>query len=473
MKPSSALSGFSSQAIPAAPTPRYLWLIRGLALALVVSAFLFLWRVNSTTGLFLNIGLDYGLYLAQAATMGEDDPTKIYDKSAINVAYRRLLDTYAHDPSYNPATPGMWASHVPYPPVFAWMMQPMTWLDPPVSVLVWGIANALLALWIGWRVARHCTGADPPTVMLLFLGSYPVVLNLYVGQIQIILAWVVTECYLALRAGRDVRAGLWLGCLLIKPHYGLLLGLLLLWKGRWKTVFGVAVTGSVLLGASLWGGGLQTLLAYPRAFSDMVQFRGDSPIFMLNWRSLILDWYPDIYWRSGIVFTICLGFATIVCVAWVWRGPWNAASDTFPAKMLLTLLATIMVLYHSHPYGATILVMPLAAMVLVPQASRFALSLACAGAILPALVFTHGHGEPLSDWELTFHLELASQILKAFVMALCAHTFLTLLCLTPATAVAEQTRGSDDDRGRPLPPRFNPDQHNAPVPHDQRPAANG
>ena len=473
MKPSSARSGFSSQAMPAAPPSRYLWLIRGLALALVVSAFLFFWRAYSATGLFVNIGMDYGLYLAQATVMGGDDPTKIYDKSVTNVAYRRLLDTYAHDPAYNPSTPGIWASHVPYPPVFAWMMRPMTWLDPARSVLVWGIANALLALWIGWRVARHCTGADPPTVMLLFLGSYPVVLNLHVGQIQIILAWVVTECYLALRAGRDVRAGLWLGCLLIKPHYGLLLGLLLLWKGRWKTVFGVAATGSVLLAASLWAGGLQTLLAYPRAFSDMVQFRGDSPIYMLNWRSLILDWYPAIYWRSGILLTICLGLATIACVAWVWRGPWNAASDTFPAKMLLTLLATIMILYHSHPYGAAILVMPLAAMVLASHTSRFALGLACAGAILPALVFTHGHGDPLSDWELTFHLELASQMLKAFVMALCAFTFLNVLFLTPATTAAAQTQDSEDDRDRPLPPQFDAAQDNEPVPYDQRPAANG
>lgn len=473
MKPSLVPSGFSSRSIQAAPTPRYLWLIRALALALVVSAFLFFWRAYSATGLFVNIGMDYGLYLAQATVMGGDDPTRIYDKSVTNVEYRRLLDIYAHDPAYNPATPGIWASHVPYPPVFAWMMQPMTWLDPPMSVLVWGIANAALALWIGWRVARHCTGADPPTVMLLFLGSYPVVLNLHVGQIQIVLAWVVTECYLALRAGHDGRAGLWLGCLLIKPHYGLLLGLLLLWKGRWKTVFGVAVTGSVLLGASLWAGGLQTLLAYPRAFSDMVQFRGDSPIFMLNWRSLILDWYPDIYWRSGILLTLCLGLATLAGVAWVWRGPWNAASDTFPAKMLLALLATIMMLYHSHPYGAAILVMPLAAMVLGPHTNRFALGLACAGAILPALVFTHGHGEPLSDWELTFHLELASQMLKAFVMALCAYTFLTLLLLTPAIAVAAQTPGGEDDDGGSLPPRFTPAQHNGPVPHDQRPTANG
>lgn len=472
MTPSPVPLEFPSQSKHSDSTPRHLWLIRGLALALAISGVAFVWRAYSATGLFVNVGMDYGLYLAQATVMGGDDPTKIYDKSATNVTYRHLLDTYAHDPIYNPGTPGVWTSHVPYPPVFAWLMQPMTWLDPPISVLVWGIANTLLALWIGWRVARHCVGADPPTVMLLFLGSYPVVLNLHVGQIQIILAWVVTECYLALRAGRDVRAGLWLGCLLIKPHYGFLLGLLLLWKGRWRTVFGVAVTGSVLLGASLWAGGLQTLLAYPHAFSDMVQFRGDSPIYMPNWRSLILDWYPTIYWRSGILLTICLGVATIVCVAWVWRGPWNAAADDFPAKMLLTLLATIMILYHSHPYGAAILVMPLAALVLAPQTSRLALGLACAGAILPALVFTHGHGEPLSDWELTFHLELASQTLKAFVMTLCAHTFLTLLFPTQTTAVGEQPRPQEHDNVHPLHPRLNATQQDETTSEEQRSVVN-
>jgi hypothetical protein len=117
--------------------------------------------------------------------------------------------------------------------------------------------------------------------------------------------------------------------------------------------------------------------------------------------------------------------------------------------------------------------MPLAAMVLAPHTSRFALGLACAGSILPALVFTHGHGEPLSDWELTFHLELASQMLKAFVMALCAQTFLTVQFLTPATAVAAQTRGSEDDGDPPLPPRFDTSQDDRPSPHDRRLAANG
>lgn len=398
-----------------------------LALALVLSAMVFMWQAYAETGLFLNVGTDYGLYLAQATVMGQGDPTEIYDKSMTNIAYRHLLDTYAHDPGYDPAAPGIWVSHVPYPPIFAWVMQPLTWVSPPVSVLLWGGVNALLALWIGWRVSAHCPGSDTPTVMLLFLGSYPVVLNLHVGQIQILLAWFVTECYVALRAGKDFRAGVWLGCLLLKPHYGVLLGALLLWKGRWKTVAGVAVTGSVIVVGSLLAGGINTLLAYPQAFSDMVQFRGDSPIYMVNWRSIILDWYPSIYWRSGIVLTIVLGAATTLCVAWVWRGPWNASADDFPSKMLLTLLATVIVLYHSHPYGVAIVVMPLAAVVCSDNASRLSQGLAAIGTIVPTMIFTQWPAEPLSDWQINLHLEFASQILKATVMALCAYTFIDLI----------------------------------------------
>ena len=90
-----------------------LWIGRLLALGLVVSAIFFMWRVYAATGLFISLGMDYGLYLAQATVMGGDDPTQIYNKSTTNVVYRHLLDLYGHDHSYNPAAPGNWAAHVP------------------------------------------------------------------------------------------------------------------------------------------------------------------------------------------------------------------------------------------------------------------------------------------------------------------------------------------------------------------------
>src|SRR5688500_14100707 len=83
-----------------------IWIGRLLALALVLSAILFMWRTYAETGLFISLGMDYGLYVAQATVMGGDDPTKIYDKSMTNVVYRHLLDTYGHDPGYDPAAPG-------------------------------------------------------------------------------------------------------------------------------------------------------------------------------------------------------------------------------------------------------------------------------------------------------------------------------------------------------------------------------
>lgn len=450
----------------------HIWIARMLAFALVLSAMVFMWQAYAETGLFLNVGTDYGLYLAQATVMGRGDPTEIYDKSVTNIVYRHLLDTYAHDPGYDPAVPGIWVSHVPYPPIFPWVMQPLTWVSPPVSVLLWGGANTLLALWIGWRVSTHCPGSDKPTVMLLFLGSYPVVLNLHVGQIQILLAWFGTECYLALRGGKDFRAGLWLGCLLLKPHYGALLGALLLWKGRWKAVAGVAATGSVIVGGSFLAGGAGTILAYPQAFSDMVQFRGDSPIYMVNWRSIILDWYPAIYWRSGIILTIGLGVTTTLCVAWVWRGPWNASAADFPAKMLLTLLATVIVLYHSHPYGVAIVVMPLAAVVLSKGTDRLSKGLAAVGAIVPTIIFTQWPSEPISDWQINLHLEFASQILKAAVMALCASTFVGLIRSKDHDAVPEGSHQVAHDAALHFYPSHSPTGPLPATSHDERRPSN-
>ena len=130
------------------------------------------------------------------------------------------------------------------------------------------------------------------------------VLSFYVGQIQIILAWCITEFYLAMRGGREFQAGMWLGCLLLKPHYGLLLGLLLLWKRRWSAVLGAGAAGSIILGASVLVSGVHGLRAYPAAFSGMAQFRGDDPAVMINWRSVILDLYPSIYGRNGTLLTL-------------------------------------------------------------------------------------------------------------------------------------------------------------------------
>jgi Glycosyltransferase family 87 len=399
------------------------WLARLLAACVVLLSLQLAWRIYTHTGLFITLGADYALYLSQARILYEESPVEIYDRVAIDRHYKTLLNAYGHDPSYQPGTPDLWGTHVPYPPAFAWAMQTFARLPVPVGLAVWIALNLFIIVLLGIRLAQYCPQWDRLTILLFLFGSYPVIVTLVVGQFQIVVAWALTECFLALRAGKDWKAGLWLGVLLLKPHYGILLGPLLIWKQRWRAVFGVITTGVVLLGVSIAAVGLPALMAYPQSFSVMAQFRGDDPSVMINWRSLLLEIRPEVTDGSGVVLSIVLGGLTACCTALIWRGAWRSDSSTFPLRFALITLSTLLVNYHSHPYGAALLIAPLALAVTTGHTAKLSQVLALGASVIPTLVLTVGYGVSVTDGDFYVHLHWASRLLKGLLFLL----FLSLL----------------------------------------------
>jgi hypothetical protein len=406
------------------------WLVRTLAAVLILLSIQLAWKAYTQTGLFIPLGSDYGLYLSQAMTLQEGDSPRIYDRNAIDRNYKALLNSYGHDPSYQPNRPDLWGTHVPYPPVFAWVMQPFTRISIALSVILWTVLNLVLILFICFRLTLYCPTSNRITIFLCLLASYPVVLTLVVGQLQILMAWALMECMLALRAGKDWQAGLWLGVLLLKPHYGLLLGPILIWKQRWRAVIGVAVTGLVILGGSVATVGFPTLLAYPQSFSVMAHFRGDDPYVMINWRSLLLEVKPDITDRSGVLLTMISGGMTVACVLWIWRGDWRPYSYEFSQQFALTMLATLLVSYHSHPYGAVLLLVPVGLLLMERRIRTISISVACVALFLPTAVLTIGYEGPVSNGEFYQHLLWASRMLKFMLFALFATLYVDWLLRT-------------------------------------------
>ncbi|ULA61940.1 MAG: membrane protein of unknown function [Nitrospira sp.] len=448
-----AKAGFGQQTREARAMPLLslgqIWCMRLVALSLVLCSAWFAWRSYLDMGLFMNFGTDYALYFAQSKVLDSSEPSQIYNLAVANQPYRDLLDAYNRDPIYRTWTADPIVGPVPYPPIFAWSLQPFTWLSPPLSFALWISLNVCVALAIGWRVANYCGQFDRTTVILLFLGSYPVALSLYVGQIQILLAWCVTEFFLALRAGKDFKAGMWLGCLLLKPQYGVFLGLLLLWKRRWMAVSGVAVTGSMIFGGSILVGGLSGIVAYSSSFSGMAQFRGDDPTLMINWRSLILDIYPTIYGPKGTLLTIALALVTAASLAWIWRGPWTPEKSDFPVKMLLTILGTLIASFHSHPYGAVFIALPLAAVLLGPYGGKLGWGLIGVGIVVPALTFSLGYSVIIRNGDVYSHLVISSKILKLVIFAMFGYFFVQVWRFgSSRTSVCDLRRGLRWDRIR-------------------------
>jgi len=94
-------------------------------------------------------------------------------------------------------------------------------------------------------------------IFLLTMCSYPTLEGLYVGQLGLLVAFLLAASILALQRGRLLLAGILIALTAIKPQMTLLAGFYLVlwssqdWRKRWR--FGVALSSTLLLltGASL------------------------------------------------------------------------------------------------------------------------------------------------------------------------------------------------------------------------------
>jgi hypothetical protein len=348
-----------------------------------------LWQTYRAWGLFQHgLGDDFANYYAQSRVLWSGDPGAIYRLDALQGVVSQLAP-YATSASEPPS-----ASAVPYPPLFAWLFTPFTAPAPPLGFALWTALNLGGLGYLAWRITRGKSTLARWACVALFCTSWPLVFQFSLGQPIVLLACVVSECYDALSSGHDTSAGLWMSLLIFRPQYGLLLGALLLWKRRWNAVIAAAAGVLLIVLASLAVSSLPTLLEYPHAIQDEGGFHGTpgNPVeFMINWRSLVVLAAPAISDAQGLLLTLALGMATVFAAAWAWRGPWQPRGARFGAQMTVLLLATLVANYHSHVYGAVLLVVPLMAALEGPYVNRAARFLIVGAVLLPSLLAAAGY----------------------------------------------------------------------------------
>jgi hypothetical protein len=365
-------------------------LLLGVVVALWVASF---WRGYNQQGLFLWLGVDFRHYYAQAMALRVGDLDTLYSREA-GVLYGQALAVYSAYPDR-----ALEPTLVPYPPLFPALFVPFTLLPPPIGFALWTGLSLLTAAYMAWRVAGCFERGRRCWAVLTFVAMFSLGYALYLGQVMILLACAFLEFYRALRAGHDVRAGLWLACLLFKPQYGFLLGVLLLWKGRWRVVAGVAAGGIAIALSSLALVGPRTMLAMPAAILDLTEgFDGEGntsyPQDMINWRKLVRYLTIDLNQSGpflsdelGVALTVALSVASALAALHAWRGPWAPADPDFPVKMAVLMMATILGSYHSHAYGPLLLLMPVAAMLATGRVRRTTGLLLLAAAVVPMLLW--------------------------------------------------------------------------------------
>jgi hypothetical protein len=344
------------------------WWQRLTLAALTLAYAVYVAQAVATRGLFEYVGIDYQTFRASGEIARTSGFAQIYDLAAQAQYQQPLRDQYSF---------GRWRipfvqAPAPYLPVFVLPFLILPSFAPIPGLVFWTLLSAgILVIYL--RQLLSAAG-DEWRVSLPFelTLALPVFLTLLFGQINVWLLVFTGQFLLANARGRELRSGLWLGGLLLKPQTLILFLPGLLISRRFKVLAGWAISLLVILAisAALAGmQGLQNLVQLVRLYPGNLPTT--FPDSMMNWRALTLNralfLSSSVAWKlgmAGLAMSLVLGLA-------LWLAPAPPASGRFALVVLGTWAATAGVAWHSHVHMALPMLAPLLYLALRQEVPRW------------------------------------------------------------------------------------------------------
>ncbi len=349
--------------------------LRDRWLTLIIVTNIGFWFANGihewfVRGLFQVPGVDWARFWAASLAFRHAGSAAAYKLPAIAHYMQPILEYY------RPEDARVRVGPAPYPPIFLRLFEFLTLPPAPIGYLIWTGLSIGLAAHVFHRLGDRFPTTCRWKFTLLMLSAFPLMMAFYVGQVVALLLVCVMQAMLDFERGRDFRAGMWIGLMILKPQYAVCIMLVLLAKRRWSAIGGATVGGAIILGSSLLVGGVGGLVAYARMLvTDYPSYAGSvaiDPRGMIGWRSLVITVFPDFSTTSSLVLVALLSLATVALLPGIWAGRWDPTSPRFARQMVLTFAITLMVAYHSQPHGAALLLVPCAMLLAQPDASPLA-----------------------------------------------------------------------------------------------------
>lgn len=301
------------------------------------------WYV-STGGLCDYMGADFRAFYASAQIATQRGFAQVYDLAVQDEFQRPLYDLCYSGPArvaYAPVP-------MPYLPAFILLFLPMAPLPYWTAYAIWITLNLALIVLYMLRLKR-ALGTDRGTdILAQLLICLPIFSNMFMGQVNGWLLICLGEFLLAAVKGKDLRAGLWLTGLLVKPQTLVLLLPGLLLSRRFKTLGGFAAGGaligtvSIILAGGYGLGDLAILiLRYVHGLPT------NAPEAMMNWRAVAFNLSGLL--PGHIAWAVSMGglITTAGVALSLWVHP-SLLPEKLPLILLGTYAATCAATWHSH-----------------------------------------------------------------------------------------------------------------------------
>jgi len=246
-------------------------------------------------------------------------------------------------------------------PFFSFFVPPfqlLSRIDPKLSYWIWTSINLAILVSFLFFFLRKTLSDDPHNysairILLLMLLSFPMIVNLTEGQVEVFLVVCVGEFIRYALKKKPLSSGLWLGGLLLKPQLLIIIIPILLFQRNWKVLAGFFATSGVIIGSSMILGGIKGLKSLINLWFKYGEgIASNSPERMINWRMVAANLDSLIGWAIAI-----LGMAlTLIVVFYFVKNNITFGSDQWVMFMLGIFSATLAITWHSHFHMASVLI---------------------------------------------------------------------------------------------------------------------
>ncbi len=237
-----------------------------------------------------------------------------------------------------------------YPPPTLLSVLPLAWMDFTTARYVWIAFGILVFL---WAIAKTITPNPGLLAVALF---FPLVANNMVSSQNALLVAALAFGGLCLLERRPILAGVFIGLLTIKPQLGILIPILLIAGGYWKSFAAAVVTTLVLALASLAMFGIDTWFAF---FHDMTSGASLAEVELKDGWSKMLTPYAGAR-QLGVPHGAAMLFQGVVsltlavaCFFW-----WRRGDADFNWKVSMTLIASPLAVPYAQFYDIALIAAP-------------------------------------------------------------------------------------------------------------------
>jgi hypothetical protein len=283
------------------------------------------------------LGYDFITFWAGSWLTLNDTAAAVFDPAKIMAAEQIAV----------PASEKLFLWH--YPPTFLLLVAPLSLIPYTLAYLLWSAGTFVFYVLVVRRMAPQ-----PQTVLLLiaFPGAF---LNFFHGQNAFITGALLGAALLTLER-RPVLAGILIGLMSFKPHFGILLPLVLICGRHWAAFAAAAVTTVLFAALSVAVFGIEPWIAF---FDNLPLARAVFEDGLIRWGKL-----PSLYATlrlagAGLEIAYALHIAVAVLVTaiagWIW---WR--KPPLPLRAAVLVVGTLLVTPYLFDYDYALLAIPLA-----------------------------------------------------------------------------------------------------------------